>query len=78
MLHVDDEIFHYRLRTALLKKDWKLLKKWTMGKAPISAIDLRWTYWHARALEETGEIEKAKQIYIKLAKKKQRRPERGP
>ena len=68
--HVDDEVFHYRLRTALLKKDWKLLKKWTMGKAPISAIDLRWTYWHARALEETGEIEKAKQIYTKLAKER--------
>ena len=66
--HVNDEIFHYRLRTALLKKDWGLLKKWTSGEPNDSEINLRWSYWHARSLEETGETEKAKQIYIKLAK----------
>ena len=53
--HVNDEIFHYRLRTALLKKDWGLLKKWTMGEAHDPDINLRWSYWHARSLEETGE-----------------------
>jgi len=68
--HVDDEIFHYRLRTALLNKDWVLLKKWTTGKPSIETIDLRWKYWHARALEETGENQKARQIYIKLAKER--------
>ena len=68
--HVNDEIFHYRLRTALLKKDWGLLKKWTTGEPNDSEINLRWSYWHARSLEETGETEKAKQIYIKLAKER--------
>ena len=68
--HVNDEIFHYRLRTALLNKDWVLLKKWTTGKSSDSSIELRWAYWHARSLEETGEIEKAKNIYIKLAKER--------
>ena len=24
---------------------------------------MRWRYWHARALEETGEPDKAKEIY---------------
>ena len=47
-----------------------LLKKWTTGKPSIETIDLRWKYWHARALEETGENQKARQIYIKLAKER--------
>ena len=64
--HVNDEVFHYRLRTALLNEDWALLKKWTMGKPSIKDIELRWFYWHARALEETGESKKAKQIYYQL------------
>ena len=68
--HVNDEIFHYRLRTALLSKDWLLLKKWTTGKSSDPNIELRWTYWHARSLEETGETKKAKQIYLKLAKER--------
>jgi len=68
--HVNDEVFHYRLRTALLNEDWALLKKWTMGKPSIKDIELRWFYWHARALEETGESKKAKQIYLKLSKER--------
>jgi peptidoglycan lytic transglycosylase len=68
--HVDDQVFHYRLRTALASQDWPLLKKWTLGHAPIVDIDLRWRYWHARALEETGEPEKAKEIYAELAKER--------
>ncbi len=68
--HVNDEVFHYRLRTALANLDWPLLKKWTTGKAPGSDIDLRWRYWHARALEETGEPDKANDIYARLAKER--------
>ena len=68
--HVDDQVFHYRLRTALLNQNWPLLKKWTTGQAPIIDIDLRWRYWHARALEETGEPDKANEIYTELAKER--------
>ena len=28
-IHVDDNVFHYRLRTALAKQDWPLLRRWT-------------------------------------------------
>ncbi len=66
--HVDDRVFHYRLRTALANQNWPLLKKWTNGQAPVVDIDLRWRYWHARALEETGEIDKANEIFAELAK----------
>jgi len=68
--HVDDQVFHYRLRTALANHDWPLLRKWTTGQAPVIDIDLRWRYWHARALEETGDPDKAKDIYRELSKER--------
>lgn len=68
--HVNDEVFHYRLRTALANQDWPLLKKWTTGQAPDIDIDLRWRYWHARALEETGEQDKANEIFAELAQER--------
>lgn len=68
--HVDDQVFHYRLRTALANQDWPLLKKWTKGDAPDVDIELRWRYWHARSLDETGEPDKAKAIYAELAKER--------
>lgn len=68
--HVNDEVFHYRLRTALRNKDWPILKKWTTGQASDVDLELRWRYWHARALEETGEQEKANEIFTELAKER--------
>jgi peptidoglycan lytic transglycosylase len=68
--HVNDEVFHYRLRTALANLDWPLLKKWTTGQAPDTDLDLRWRYWHARALEETGERDKAIEVFTEIAKER--------
>lgn len=68
--HVNDEVFHYRLRTALANQDWPILRKWTTGEAPDIDIALRWRYWHARALEHTGDADKAKEIYAELAKER--------
>lgn len=68
--HVNDEVFHYRLRTALKNEDWPILKKWTTGQPHDIDIDMRWRYWHARSLEETGEPEKAKAIFATLAKER--------
>ena len=65
---IDDEVFHWRLRIALQALDWHQLVRWTEGEAPaIDDIDLRWRYWHGRALEETGEIDKAKEIFKALS-----------
>lgn len=68
--HVNDQVFHYRLRTALKNEDWPTLKKWTTGQPYDIDIDMRWRYWHARSLEETGELEKAKKIFTELAKER--------
>ena len=68
--HVDDEVFHYRLKTALANQDWPLLKRWTNGEPSMPEIKLRWLYWHARALEETGDPDKAKEIFTKLAQER--------
>lgn len=68
--HVNDEVFHYRLRTALKNEDWPILKKWTTGQPHDIDIEMRWRYWHARALEETGEPEKANEIFSELAKER--------
>ncbi len=68
--HVNDEVFHFRLRTALANKNWAILKKWTSGQAPEVEFEMRWRYWHARALEETGEQEKANEIFTELAKER--------
>ena len=68
--HINDEVFHYRLKTALAKLDWPLLKRWTSGDISDDEVKLRWRYWHARALEETGESDKAKAIYTELAKER--------
>ena len=68
--HVNDEVFHYRLRTALVSYDWPILRKWTTGQAPDIDMQMRWRYWHARALEETGDPNKANEIYAELANKR--------
>ncbi len=64
---VNDELFHMRLLTALNNYDWPQLRKWTEGAPPFEEIKHRWIYWHARAVEQTGDSEKAKQIYASIA-----------
>ncbi|MFQ5659334.1 MAG: transglycosylase SLT domain-containing protein [Gammaproteobacteria bacterium] len=60
---IDREIFHWRLVTALDRRDWQELLKWTSGSPPVDAIHSSWLYWHARALEETGDTGKAEEIF---------------
>ncbi|MEE9552356.1 MAG: transglycosylase SLT domain-containing protein [Gammaproteobacteria bacterium] len=64
---IDDEVFHWRLRMALKQYDWFKLRKWTEGSAPFEEIKNRWIYWHARAVEQTGDIDQAQQIYTSIA-----------
>ncbi len=65
--HVDEDVFHYRLKTALAKEDWPLLRRWTSDEPAYDDIRDRWLYWHARALENTGDRELAESIYMQLA-----------
>jgi len=63
-----EEIFHWRLRTALKLKDWQRLYQWTKGEPPeLSTVKYRWIYWRGRALEKIGNIEKANESYASIA-----------
>ncbi|MFT5425344.1 MAG: soluble lytic murein transglycosylase [Gammaproteobacteria bacterium] len=63
-----EEIFHWRLRTALKNKDWQKLYQWTNKEPPeLESIKYSWVYWHGRALEEIGNIEKANESYASIA-----------
>ena len=63
---VDENIFQWRIATALKNRDWHMLLKWTAGEATDPSLRQRRQYWHARALEETGAVEQARAIYQKL------------
>jgi soluble lytic murein transglycosylase len=63
-----EEIFHWRLRTALKSNDWQRLYRWTKDDPPeIESVKYRWIYWRGRALEKIGDIEKANESYASIA-----------
>lgn len=64
---VDRAVFIYRLRHAINNGDWQKLLAWTDGAPPEDVDMAQWNYWHARALEQTGETEAARDIYHDLA-----------
>lgn len=67
---VDEDILQLRLRIALEDEDWETLVKWTEGKPADEKVRLRWYYWRARALAETGNVAAAGEIYEWLAKER--------
>ena len=68
--NVNDDVFHWRLVTALENLDWDRLRKWTDGVPSHEDLKYRWFYWHARALEQTSDSEKAERIYASIANKR--------
>ena len=68
--YVDEDVFHWRLITCLTDNDWERLRKWTESVPADEDIKYRWLYWHARALEQTGYMEKAGQIFTALSGKR--------
>jgi soluble lytic murein transglycosylase len=67
---INEELFHWRLRNVLENHDWPTLVKWTEGKPADESIRLRWLYWRARALEQTGNSQAATEIYSELARER--------
>ena len=68
--HMDEDVFQWRLLLALTDHDWKDLVRWTRGTPPDDAVRLRWQYWRARALEQTGDKPDADAIYRSLAEER--------
>ena len=64
---VDENLFNWRLRNALETSDWPTLVRWTDGVPKDESIKLRWLYWRARALEQTGDNHSAGELYNQLA-----------
>ena len=68
---VDNAVERLRLREGLRARDWHKLVSWTTG-APRGATTnpLRWRYWHARALQETGSTTRAQAAFKTLAQER--------
>ena len=63
----NEEVFHWRLQTALKNKDWQKLYQWTENAPPeIESIKYSWIYWRGRALEKMGELKKAWVSYASI------------
>lgn len=57
----------WRIRIALLNKDWEQVNHWISKLNPSEQQTNAWRYWHARALAELGRAEAARAIYQSLA-----------
>lgn len=65
---VNEEVFDWRVRTALQKYDWHALLKWTEGAPPAEEPTRQsFLYWRARALEQTGQPAQATALFRLLA-----------
>jgi len=63
-------IQQYLIRYAVGHQDWQSLKKWTKKAAAPKFNELRWKYWRARSLEETGDQKAADRVFKDLAGKR--------
>jgi len=65
---VDDAVERFRLREGLRARAWQDLVVWTAGPPRGATTNaLRWRYWHARALGETGQQEASLTTFRELA-----------
>jgi len=63
----DKYLLETRIRAALSRQDWQMAKKWISALPQELAETERWRYWRARALEGSGDREKARAILEELA-----------
>ncbi len=64
---VDDQVREWRVRLHLGGPDWSGVLRWLDGLTAEERGHPRWRYWQARALEATGQRERAAPIYRRLA-----------
>ena len=63
----DLELMEWRVRTALLAEDWSAVRSSIAALPAQEQAEDHWAYWEARALEQMGEVNRAKEIYTELA-----------
>jgi len=63
----DTRLQESRLRAALYRQQWDQVLTWIEQLPEESRQSERWRYWHARALEQTGDRKAANELYASLA-----------
>ena len=63
-----EAVREWRILTSLNHDDWEDAIFWIYQLPQADQQSLRWRYWLARALEETGKPNRARMIYAELAK----------
>ncbi len=66
----DAKLQEAQLRYGLETRAWAGLARWTAAAAAPGMYELRWRYWHARALEESGHRQEASAIFHDLARER--------
>lgn len=64
---VDDAVERYRIREGILTRAWPELVRWTEHPPTGEVNALRWRYWRAVALTQTGAAEAAHVLFADLA-----------
>lgn len=64
---VNDSVRQWRVRVALQRRDWPAVLDALKQLTPDERSAERWRYWHARALQATGNKAEAIPIYAQLA-----------
>ncbi|MBL1433708.1 MAG: transglycosylase SLT domain-containing protein [Gammaproteobacteria bacterium] len=63
----DTQSYEWHLRSLLRLQDWPAVLS-TIEQVPVDQRETaQWRYWHARALEQTGDNKKSHDIYTRLA-----------
>lgn len=64
----DEQVYEWRVRSALWNQRLDLAQLWLNGLPPAMAAESRWTYWRARSLEALGREAQAQPIYDALTR----------
>ncbi len=67
---VDNIVEKYRIREGIRLRAWKELAQWTLTDPVGDTNLLRWRYWHARALQQLGQLDAANARFRELAQQR--------
>ncbi|HEC84432.1 MAG: hypothetical protein DRR08_30385 [Candidatus Parabeggiatoa sp. nov. 2] len=68
--YLNEKVSQTRIKLAFKRQNWHALLDFVTELPEKERNILRWRYWHARALEQTGKSTQARRMYKKLAKER--------
>ena len=66
----DDTLRQWRVRAAVREAHWPTVLRFASMLSDAERADDEWRYWRARALQETGDTDAAREIFAQLARKR--------